>query len=51
MALLTDGSYVIKFDTPPLATDEITVSYKVNGIHKTDQYVLDVGAYIQFGEG
>ncbi len=46
-----DSSYMIKFDTPPAAEDEIKVSYKVNGIHKTTNYVLDVGGYIQFGEG
>jgi hypothetical protein len=46
-----DSSYMIKFDIPPAATDEIKVSYKVNGIHKTTNYVLDVSGYIQFGEG
>lgn len=47
----TWGRKAIKFDTAPAAEDEIKVSYKVNGIHKTTNYVLDVSGYIQFGEG
>jgi hypothetical protein len=41
----------ITFDTPPASGDVITADYTVDGIHKTDQYVLDVSFAIQFGEG
>lgn len=41
----------IKFNTPPAIGDVITADYTVDGIHKTDQYVIDVSFAIQFGEG
>jgi hypothetical protein len=37
------------FDTEPAEGEVITATYDVNGIHKTDQYVIDVGASITFG--
>lgn len=42
---------LVKFNTPPAAGAAITADYTVEGIHKTDQYVIDVGFSIQFGEG
>ena len=41
----------ITFDTPPALGDVITADYIVDGVHKTDQYVIDVSFAIQFGEG
>ena len=41
----------ITFDTPPALGDAITADYIVDGVHKTDQYVIDVSFAIQFGEG
>ena len=41
----------ISFTTAPTLGQAITADYTVNGIHKTDQYVIDVGFSIQFGEG
>jgi hypothetical protein len=41
----------ITFDTPPALGDAITADYTVDGVHKTDQYVIDVSFAIQFGEG
>src|SRR5690606_10078121 len=41
----------ITFDTPPALGDVITADYIVDGVHKTDQYVIDVSFSIQFGEG
>ena len=41
----------ITFDTPPALDDVITADYIVDGVHKTDQYVIDVSFAIQFGEG
>jgi len=41
----------IIFDTPPALDDVITADYIVDGVHKTDQYVIDVSFAIQFGEG
>ena len=41
----------IKFDTPPTVGEVITADYTVEGIYKTDQYVVDVSFAIQFGEG
>jgi hypothetical protein len=41
----------ITFDTPPDLGDVITADYIVDGVHKTDQYVIDVSFAIQFGEG
>jgi WD40 repeat protein len=40
----------IIFDTAPAAGVAITADYTVDGVHKTDQYVIDVGFSIQFGE-
>jgi len=40
----------IEFDTAPAAGVAITADYTVDGVHKTDQYVIDVGFSIQFGE-
>lgn len=40
----------ITFDTAPAAGVAITSDYTVDGVHKTDQYVIDVGFSIQFGE-
>ena len=44
-------SYSITFDTPPSLGDVITADYTVDGVHKTDQYVIDASFAIQFGEG
>lgn len=41
----------IKFVNPPGLNEVITTDYVVEGIHKTDQYVVDVSFAIQFGEG
>lgn len=41
----------VKFNTPPAIGDVITADYTVDGVHKTDQYVIDVSMAIQFGEG
>jgi hypothetical protein len=41
----------ITFDTAPANGVAITADYTVDGIHKTDQYVIDVSCAIQFGEG
>ncbi len=38
----------IDFNTPPTGT--ITSDYTVDGIHKTDQYVVDVSFALQYGE-
>jgi WD40 repeat protein len=40
----------ITFDTPPAEGAVITADYTVNGIHKTDQRVIDISGEIQFGE-
>src|SRR5690606_13269241 len=37
----------ITFDTPPALGDAITADYIVDGVHKTDQYVIDVSCAIQ----
>ena len=47
-SLTENVSYAIISDTI-VEGDVITADYDVEGIHKTDQYVLDVGGYIQFG--
>ena len=41
----------ITFTTAPSAGEAITADYTVNGVHKTDQYVVDVSFAIEFGEG
>jgi phosphosulfolactate phosphohydrolase-like enzyme len=41
----------ITFNTPPALDDVITADYIVDGVHKTDQYVIDASFAIQFGEG
>ena len=41
----------ITFNTSPALDDVITADYTVDGVHKTDQYVIDVSFAIQFGEG
>lgn len=40
----------IIFDNPPSTGDVITADYTVDGVHKTDQYVIDASFAIQFGE-
>ena len=40
----------ITFDTPPADGAVITADYTVNGIHKTNQRVIDCQMTIQFGE-
>ncbi|NDL68013.1 WD40 repeat domain-containing protein [Anaerotalea alkaliphila] len=41
----------IAFNTPPAAGVAITADYTVNGVHKTSDYVIDLGGVsIQFGE-
>ena len=40
----------ITFDTAPALGVAITADYTVDGVHKTDQYVVDCSAIIQFGE-
>ena len=47
---LTSRKRLIEFDTAPAAGVAITADYTVDGVHKTDQYVIDVGFSIQFGE-
>ena len=44
-------SHSITFDAPPDLGDVITADYTVDGVHKTDQYVIDASFAIQFGEG
>ena len=41
----------ITFNTAPPVEAVITADYTVDGIHKTDQYVVDASFAIQFGEG
>lgn len=41
----------IIFDSAPIADATITADYTVKGVHKTDQYVIDVSCAVQFGEG
>jgi hypothetical protein len=41
----------IIFDTAPALGVALTADYTVNGIHKTDQFVIDLGVTIQYGEG
>ena len=40
----------ILLPTAPAVGEAVTASYFVEGIHKTNQYVIDIGAEIQFGE-
>lgn len=41
----------VKFENPPVLDQEIKADFIVDGINKTDQYVIDVSFAIQFGEG
>ena len=41
----------VVFDSAPAEGAAITADYKVKGVHKTDQYVIDVSCAVQFGEG
>lgn len=51
MLIIEPRTTEIDFTTPPDEGDILTADYTVAGIHKTDQYVLDVKSTIQFGEG
>jgi hypothetical protein len=44
-------STTVQFNTAPAIGEIITADYTVKGVHKTDQYVIDVSFAIQFGEG
>ena len=41
----------VLFNTPAAGGAVITADYVVDGVHKTDQYVIDASFAIQFGEG
>lgn len=41
---------IVKFNAAPNVGDVITADYTVDGVHKTDQYVIDTSFAIQFGE-
>lgn len=41
----------IKFNTPPAVNEVITADFSVDGIAKTEDYVVDVTMTLQFGEG
>lgn len=41
----------IVFDTAPATGQVITADYTVDGVHKTEQFVIDASFAIQFGEG
>lgn len=41
---------IITFNSAPSIGDVITADYTVDGVHKTDQYVIDASFAIQFGE-
>jgi hypothetical protein len=41
----------VEIEVPPAIGDVITADYIVDGVHKTDQYVIDASFAIQFGEG
>lgn len=47
----TARSIAADFATAPAAAAAVTANYTVNGIHKTNQYVIDMQVSIQFGEG
>lgn len=41
---------LIRLSTPPASGAVITADYTVDGVHKTDQFVIDASFSIQFGE-
>lgn len=48
---ISSRNKIIVFDDIPDEGDVITANYTVEGIHKTDQYIIDVSLAIVFGEG
>ena len=46
-----DSEVFVTLATPPTDTESVTVSYKTEGIHKTDQFVLDVTFSVSYAEG
>lgn len=42
--------YVV-LQTPPTTSETVTATYKTEGVHKSDQYVLDVTFTVNYGEG
>jgi len=46
-----DSEIFVVLGTPPTDSEAVTASYKTEGIHKTDQFVLDVTFSVNFAEG
>jgi hypothetical protein len=50
--LYVDESEIfIVLETPPTETESVTASYRTEGIHKTDQYVIDITFSVSYAEG
>jgi hypothetical protein len=46
-----DSEVFVVLATPPTDAEAVTSSYKTEGIHKTDQFVLDVTFSVSYAEG
>lgn len=46
-----DSEVFVVLATPPTDAEAVTASYKTEGIHKTDQFVLDVTFSVSYAEG
>ena len=46
-----DSEVFVVLSTPPTDAEAVTASYKTEGIHKTDQFVLDVTFSVSYAEG
>lgn len=48
---MDDSEVFVVLSTPPTDAEAVTASYKTEGIHKTDQFVLDVTFSVSYAEG
>lgn len=46
-----ESEVFVVLSTPPTNEEAVTASYKTEGIHKTDQFVLDVTFSVSYAEG
>lgn len=46
-----DSEVFVVLATPPSDAEAVTASYKTEGIHKTDQFVLDITFSVNYAEG
>ncbi len=48
---MDESEIFVLLNTAPTESESVTASYMTEGIHKTDQFVLDVTFSVSYAEG